>query len=48
MYNTDDIGNIAFYCLVIFCILGFIGLAGVAPMILSLLAVFLVSVMLHK
>lgn len=48
MYNTTDIGNIAFYCLVIFGVLGIIGLPGVIPMLLALGGIILVSAMLMK
>lgn len=48
MYGTNDIGNIAVWCLVIFGVLGLMGLPGVAPMLLSLGAVVFVSAMLYK
>lgn len=48
MYNTTDVGNIAFYCLLIFGILGIIGLPGVLPMLLGLGFIIFVSAMLMK
>lgn len=47
MFDTTDVGNIAFWCFLMF---GFIFMMGapVGGMLLALTAVFFVSCMLHK
>lgn len=47
MFSTTDVGNTAFWCLLMF---GFIFMMGapVGGMLLALGAVFLVACMLHK
>jgi len=46
MYSTTDVGNTAFWTMLMFLFLAICGLEG--AVILALLAVFIVACILHK
>lgn len=48
MFSTTDVGNTAFWSMLMFLLLAFCGLEGAGKMILALLAVFIVACILHK
>lgn len=48
MFSTTDVGNTAFWTMLMFLFLAVCGLEGAGKMILALLAVFIVACILHK
>lgn len=48
MFSTTDVGNVAFWTMLLFLLLAVCGVDGAGKMILALLAVFFVAGILHK